>query len=744
MISSKDSEPAAADGQNWRQKFVSWAPSIATNALAGVVASLLTIAYCLSFSALLFQGELGGGMPAGLWGLLMGSAIAGLYVSLKTSLPPAEAGPDNPAVAVLSVLAATVSGTVVSAGGSPAMAVDYVLLSFSLATLVTGAVLFAIGAGKVGRVIRFIPYPVIAGFLGASGWFLVTGGLEVLTGRDLSLASLATVLPADRIPQVLTGVSFALLVYGLKRWTGSTYVLPIAFLGGSGLIDLALSAAGARSADGWYIGGSAELAPWVPLAAFIREPIDVLPFLRAAPEIAAVATVTVVALMLDITGLEVSRTKTADLDHEFRINGAANMLAAPLGGIMGNLSLNGSRLLDEAGGLARASGVFASLVIVLIVGTGLDLTRYVPAPILAGLLMYLGLTVLIEVMLRSPAHGAWTDRALALLILGAIVYSGYLTGVVFGTIAACLMFAVNYSRVAVIRRHLTRATIASNMERSPEATRRLETSADQIHIFWLSGFIFFGSSNAVFERISRVLGATHANRRYVILDASDVSGFDTSAVLSIVKLRNACDGAGTTLVIASLAPPHFAAFERAGIVNDGGPHRMFAALAQALEWCEDEVLADWGDAPQEATDFEPWLAAEVDDAGVARRLLSYFNRRLVGRGEVLYLERSPADTIDFVVGGTVSVEVVRDDGSRHVIRRMSRKTVLGEMGFFRASVRTASVFAEEPVTIYTISRRDYERLVAEDPAAAAHFLQYIVRVLSDRLEFANRGVAALT
>ncbi len=83
----------AGDAAAWTRKN---GPLIGSNALAGLVASLLTIAYCLSFSALLFQGQLGSGLGPGLWALLVGSAIAGLYVSLTTSLPPAEAGPGQP------------------------------------------------------------------------------------------------------------------------------------------------------------------------------------------------------------------------------------------------------------------------------------------------------------------------------------------------------------------------------------------------------------------------------------------------------------------------------------------------------------------------------------------------------------------------------------------------------------------------------------------------------------------------
>ncbi len=414
------------------------------NAVAGLVASLLTLAYCLSFSALLFQGELAGGLPMGLWAFLVGSAVAGLYVALTTSLPPAEAGPDNPAVAVLAALAATVSAPVLLAGGSAKAAVDTVLLSFSLATLVTGLVLYLLGRLKLGAFVRFIPYPVIAGFLGASGFFLVVGGFEVMAGVDITLANVLHAVPPDRVVLVVIGAVFGLAIFAAKMLSGSIYVLPAAFLVGTVLLDAVLWWLGVpREGSGWFIGSAAHLEPWVPLRALIAEPIDARIYLGAAIEVAAVAGVTVIALLLDVTGLEVARAQSADLDWEFRTNGAANVIAAPLGGIMGNLSLNGSRLLEETGGFARVSGVFASLVVVLVVVTGIDLPGLVPSPVLAALLIYLGLVVLTEVLLRSPAHRAWTDFGLALVIMAAIVVQGYLAGIIFGVIAACLMFAVS-------------------------------------------------------------------------------------------------------------------------------------------------------------------------------------------------------------------------------------------------------------------------------------------------------------
>ena len=86
----------------------------------------------------------------------------------------------------------------------------------------------------------------------------------------------------------------------------------------------------------------------------------------------------------------------------------------------------------------------------------------------------------------------------------AICNFGYLMGVVLGVIGACLMFALSYSRIGVIRRHLTRQEFSSNVERSPEQARLLHEEGKRVHVFWLSGFIFFGSSNGLFERIKRV------------------------------------------------------------------------------------------------------------------------------------------------------------------------------------------------------------------------------------------------
>lgn len=717
---------------------------LATDAGAGLAAAILAIAYCLSFSALLFQGALHQGLAMGLWALLVGSAITGLYISLATSIPPIAAGPNNPAVAVLSVLAGGVSAAVLAAGGNAEAAVAHVLFAFALATLATGLVLYAIGRAQLGQYVRFVPYPVIGGFLAASGWFLAAGGIRVVTGQPL-LAP----LPAETWPKLAVAAAFAAGVHALKHASDRMNALPLAFVAATAILDIGLWLAGLREpGSGWYLEGTSEPAAWNPVRTWLAGTIDT-PILAAfAAEIASAAGVTVVALLLDVSSLEVSRAKPADLDWEFRTNGAAGLISAPLGGVMGKLSVNATRLVDETGGRTRASGVIAALIVAAVAAGGVDLARAVPAPILGGLVIYVGLTGLAEVLFRSPAQRAWSDYALALLIMATIVGYGYLAGVVLGFVGACLMFALSYSRIDVVRRHLTRDVYASNVDRSAAAARVLQEEGSRIHIFWLSGYVFFGSAHRLYETMAAAMGPrAQGQRRFAVLDLAGVAGFDTSALLSLVKLRNHAADHRTTLTFAGLDERTRAAFERLGLIGNGQPHRTFSDRNAALEWCENEILAEVLTGPGAGEpDIEAWLAGETGSREHAARILRVLERRVMPAGAAIYRQGDPAGSIDLVAEGSVAVSVRGEPGSAepaHVVRRMAKRTVVGEMGFFRAAARTATVTAEPGTVIYTLSREAYERLMVEEPRVAAAFLEFIVRAMADRLEFANAGIAAL-
>ena len=677
----------------------------------------------------------------------MGTVVTGIVVALTSTLSPADAGPDTPAVAVMSVLAGSIAVALTAKGAGNQAIIINVLVAISVSTLFTGILLFGLGALKLGQWVRFIPYPVIAGFLAASGWLLITGGVEVVTQSNLTLspASWGMLYSEAYGPQLGVGLVFAIAIVVLKRWVPPYLALPIAFVGFLVVLNIVLFGVmqdlELRSA--WFLPSLGELTLWWPIAAIMRHDIDWAVLAESGAEIGAVAGITAISMLLDVSSLEVARQKSADLDKEFRTNGLANIVAAVAGGAGGNLSLNGAILLEESGAATRWAGVIAALVCGGVLFSGADIGSLVPKAILMGMLAYLGMTILAE-LFRSPAQRSWADWALATGIMLVIVNFGYLMGVALGVIGACLMFALSYSRIGVIRRHLTRQEFSSNVERAPEQTRLLREEGVRLHVFWLSGFIFFGSSNGLFERIRRAIDAQDEKPvGFVVLDFSSVPGFDTSAVLSLIKLRNYCNENSVTLVFSGLIDAMKTSFQKAGFFTSGQPHQAFASRNEAVEWCEDMLLMHHEVGDASAHSFESWLTAELGGAADMSRIAPYLERRELDVGEALFHQGEPPDSVEILASGCVAITIKDELGRPIRLRRMMGYTVVGEMGFYRQVPRTANVIAEEPSVVYRLTRDSFDKMQAEDPTAASVFHKLIIRLLSDRLEFANREISAL-
>ena len=722
--------------------------SAVTEISAGIVASLVTLSHCLSLSALIFAGELQSGLGYGLWAFLAGTTVACILVALCATMPPMIAGPRNPPIAVISVLAATISGHVLAGGGSSADAVRHVLIGFAIATLLTGLVMWLLGRLQLGGAVRFVPFPVIGGFLAASGWFLITGALRVATGREIGPADLMAGLPPVDAMKIAVAVVFVGVVQALRRWRGGSSTLPFAFFLAAVLIDVVLWYIGARA--GWYLPSGSTAQPWAPMAPALLIGIDWHILVKAGTEIGSVVGVATIALLLDVSTLEAQRAQTAAMDDEFRVNGLANVVIAPLGGVVMGMAPNASRLVDQLGGRTRLSGVSAGLFIGAILASGLDVTALVPTPVLGGLLLFLGLGVMKDALWPAPEQRSRLDLMLALVIMFAIVRFGYLTGVVLGLVGACMTFAFRYSRIGVIRRHATRAHFAAPVERALEAQALLAREGERIHVLWLAGYIFFGSSNGVFEQIRRLAGETHGQgSRWIVLDMSGVTGLDASAMLSFVKLRNWAGANGVHLAYAALPQRLRRRFALAGLgmvtaAGDDGSFG-FSSRSEALEWCEQGLLRETnpegGEEGSEA--FGAWLGRELGDVPSRRLIERYLVRRELAAGETICAQGEAADTIDLVASGSIAV-TVRDDAGRDVrVRRMTGRTVVGEMGFFRHIDRSATVSAERPTRVYTMSFKNYAEMVRSEPALATVFLEFIVRALSDRVEFATKEIAVL-
>ncbi|HJU21979.1 MAG TPA: SulP family inorganic anion transporter [Casimicrobiaceae bacterium] len=716
------------------------------DSVAGIVSSVVLIANIISFGALMFPGPLGDGIPIAIWAMLIGSSVAGLWIALRTSLPPLSVGIDSPTGAVLVLLSAITASSVVAAGETPDVAVQTVMLIFTAATVVSGALLYCMGIFRWGSYCRFVPYFVVGGFLAATGWLLIVGGIRMATGFTLSVESVAWPWTMVSIAKLGAGVAAFGVLLAVRRWSKSALAMPIALLTMWMIGVVVLHGAGLSARQhGWYLPSLGALAVWMPFAAIRTTRLTWPIVIALTPQFVAVAIVALISVVTKVASIEVMRQTSGNLDREFRAHGIANLAAAPLGGIVSALQTGPSILLTQAGGATRMSGVACATVLGIVALSHFDLVGLIPIPIIAGLVFYLGYTFFADALSRPFAQRAWQDLLLAIFIMLVCIEYGFVVGVLVGVVGACVRFALTYARLGTIRRHATRIHFASNVDRSAEALAYLREWGEAIQLYWLSGYIFFGSSEGLFERIRGDIELRPPRTvAYVVLDFAMVPGADASAVMSLTKLHHFCDRHGITLVYCSLSAGTRVLLEVGGLFSADSAHRAFGDLDVGLAWCEDQLItAQCLDRDADLTGFESWLSQQLGPSANVSDLMTYLERKRTEGPEIIYREGEPADTVDLVAAGNLTVHVAKGEGELLRVRRITTHTVLGEMGFVRRSVRAATVSSDGPATIFTLTRATFERMRRERPELADAFDDFIMRTLADRMEAANRAAAAL-
>jgi SulP family sulfate permease len=385
-------------------------------------------------------------------------------------------------------------------------------------------------------------------------------------------------------------------------------------------------------------------------------------------------------------------------------------------------------------------------VCLLLLAFGTEALGYIPKFILGGILFYTGLSFLTEWIFDAYFRLIREDYFLVVLILAIVAFVGYLEGVGAGIIVAAVLFVLKYSTVNVISSTLSGDSHHSTVDRSPVEARLLNDRGGQIHIIRLKGFIFFGSADNLLNTIrERQADANHPPLGYVILDFQQVSGLDTSGLVSIQKLARLAKKAGFTILGASVPADIQNSFRNAGLLGqDPGHIRLFRDRDFSIEWCENEILQreitgarkETRNLPQILNDFHPW---ETDAAG----LFQYLERQEVGKNHYLLLQGDPSDDLFFIESGRVRVVVELDNGRLMRVRTMEAGTVVGEIGLYLGQPRLASVVTEESCVVLRLSAESLQRMQKENPALASAFHEFMVRVLAERVTQQNRTLRAL-
>ena len=137
-----------------------------------------------------------------------------------------------------------------------------------------------------------------------------------------------------------------------------------------------------------------------------------------------------------------------------------------------------------------------------------------------------------------------------------------------------------------------------------------------------------------------------------------------------------------------------------------------------------------------------WLA-QVVGAKHAVDLARACRRLEVTAGEIVAREGEPADSMHFILDGRLSIAVDVGNGRKLHIRSLGRHTTVGEMGLITGQVRSATVEAEVASVLYVLKVDEFESIKKSNPELCQALLTYVIRLMAERLSFANRTIGAL-
>lgn len=720
---------------------------------AMLVALPSSIAYGVTTVAVLGPAYLAQGALAG----VIGAVALGFTAASLGSARQLISAPCAPAAAILSALAVSFVAQG-NPGQDEAMIATRVLLLLTLVGVFSAVIQIVFGVARGGRLIKYIPYPVVAGYLSGVGLMIILAqapkvfglhaGPEFWSGllhpdhwnwNALLVGSLTMVgmISAPRlsksVPAAIIGLSAGALTFAaLALWNPELRVvahnpLLVGPMQGS-LSDLA-GVLGAR----WRLAGSLSAD-------------QLLPLLTPALTLATLLSIDTLKTCVVLDAMSGQRTNS---NRELLAQGTGNLFSALLGGMPGAGTMGPTLVNLNSGGQTRRAGMISGGLILAAFLFGRPLIALIPTPALAGILIVLGSRMVDRESLQLLRHRAtfFDFTVMAAVVVVAIAYN-LIAAAGVGIALALGLFMRDLIRGSVIRRKLHGDQLSSRKHRLTGEKALLVRHGRQTVVCELQGSLFFGTTDQLLTELDTDIRTC----RFVILDMRRVQSFDFTAghVLQVIhKQVKAHDGFLILCDLPARLPTGLGLADYLrllGILPADQHLRLFENRDEALEWAEDQILAGAGAGGVSSTlpglrDIP--LFAELKSPGAFAALVEIITERSARAGEVIFRKGDPGCELFIVRRGNVSVNLPLDAGHRYHLTTFTDGHCFGDMAFLDQQPRSADAVAVTDTELFVLSRTRFETLAKSHPELAVEILRCLCHELAVRLRYSNSELRAL-
>ncbi|MBS1229670.1 MAG: sulfate transporter [Proteobacteria bacterium] len=681
---------------------------------------------------------------------ILGATALGLIAPTFGGTDRLISAPCAPAAAVLSAFAIQLVGQ----GVAPVA----IVLMMTVLGILTGLIQMLIGFLGIGRLIKYIPYPVVSGYLSGVGLIIIgsqlpkfagapadTPWLDVLINpqhwdwRGLTIGGVTVIvmLVAPKltraVPATIIGIFAGVLAYAgiaatdpsMLELEGNTLVIGSLGATGEGYVELITNR--------WTQIGELKLAQ---VAGLIGSAIT----LAALLSIDTLKT----CVVLD----QMTRTRH-DPNRELAAQGLANVVASTIGGMPGAGTMGASLVNLSSGAKTRISGIVAgvmTLVVALLLGA---FVAWIPIATLSGVLIVVGLRMIDTDPLRFlESRSTVLDFSVVLAVVCVALFVGLIAASAVGVILSIILFLREQVGGNVVRRKSFVGQRSSTWYRPEAEMRILEQKGNSAVIFELQGSLFFGTTHQLYLTLEPELSTTD----YLILDLQRVQSVDVTATHMLKLVRDVLAERKVPLLISSVRESlpngrNLREFlELAGLVADGEQVIILPTLEAAIEWVEDRLIgglvtADANLPPLELHEIELFKGSKPD---TLTDLAACMESRSFKAGATIFSRGDPGAELYLIRKGEVRIMGCVGGSSRPChIATYGRGEFFGGLAFLDRQPRGNDAIASTDLELYVLTQEKFSYLAEAHKRIAFVLVSQLARTLAIRLRHTDNELTLL-
>jgi SulP family sulfate permease len=743
------SNQAATSGKNNDSKF----SNLVGDLFGGSAAMLVALPSAIAFGLIIYA-PLGPEFSSNAAiGGIMGTIAVGMLAALFGGTKRLVSAPCAPAAAVLSTFAAEMMrhGSI-----NPEVVAVYI----TLVSFLAGVVQLAAGNLGGGKFIKYIPYPVVAGYLSAVGILIIIGQVskffgtpkgisfwEVLTGFSLwkwesvfiGLCTVFGMLIAPKLVKIIPPSIFSLFV-GILAYFGISMLDP-------SLLSLK---------DNHFVIGQISVSLSNIYDAFIKQ-WSSLALINPAMLVQLIAPVLTLSILLSIDTLKTCVVLDAITQSRHNSNreligqGIGNMVSASICGIPGAGTMGATIVNINSGAKTKMSGMFVGLTALLVLLLLGNLIAWIPVSALAGILIVVGYRMVDKKCFALLKHHSTRfDFIVILAVIVTAVSTDLLMASGIGIIFAIILFLREQMRSSVIRKKFTGNEIFSKKVRPAYEVEILEKHGNESIVLQLQGQLFFGTTDQLLNELEPYL----IKCKYISLDMRRVQSVDYTAAHMLEQVHSRLKKNNGYLIFASvpLSLPtgqNVRKYLKNLGVIEAEDLKFFDDIDSAVEWIEEQVLRAEN---AERTRAEKVLElAEIElfsdfSHDALTKIAGCLKEKTYNTGDEIFgvdIADEDSDEMFFIKKGTVKIMLPLHGGNSYHIVSFTPGGFFGDMSFLDKGKRSANAVAADEVILYILSRKEFDKITEQNPEIAGKFFEKMALVISHRLRQNNVELKAL-